>query len=97
MSYELRDRMVDAERNLYKKPTIPQEVLEYRQPVDYEELIGDMTLQKLHEIFKQMMKRQEDKIDPVRSTFGQIEKDEIDMDLKMTYVDAYVQICGNIV
>lgn len=91
MSYELRDRMVDAERNLYKKPTIPQEVLEYRQPVDYEELIGDMTLQKLHEIFKQMMKRQEDKIDPVRSTFGQIEKDEIDMDLKMTYVDAYVR------
>ena len=91
MSYELRDRMVDAERNLYKKPTIPQEVLEYRQPVNYEELIGDMTLQKLHEIFKQMMKRQEDKIDPVRSTFGQIEKDEIDMDLKMTYVDAYVR------
>lgn len=91
MSYELRDRMVDAERSLYKKPTIPQEVLEYRQPVDYEELIGDMTLQKLHEIFKQMMKRQEDKIDPVRSTFGQIEKDEIDMDLKMTYVDAYVR------
>ena len=38
-----------------------------------------------------MMKRQEDKIDPVRSTFGQIEKDEIDMDLKMTYVDAYVR------
>ena len=91
MSYELRDRMVDAERNLYKKPTIPKEVLEYRQPVDYEELIGDMNLQKLHEIFRQMMKRQEDKIDPVRSTFGKIEKDEIDMDLKSTYVEAYVR------
>lgn len=91
MSYELRDRMVDAERNLYKKPTIPQEVMEYRQPVDYEELIGDMNLQKLHEIFKQTMKRQEDKIDPVRSTFGKIEKDEIDMDLKTTYVEAYVR------
>lgn len=91
MSYELRDRMVDAERNLYKKPTIPKEVMEYRQPVDYEELIGDMNLQKLHEIFKQTMKRQEDKIDPVRSTFGKIEKDEIDMDLKTTYVEAYVR------
>ncbi len=91
MSYELRDRMVDAERNLYKKPTLPKEVADYRQPVDYEELIGDMTLQKLHEIFKQIMKRQEDKIDPVRSTFGNIEKDEIDMDLKTTFVEAYVR------
>lgn len=91
MSYELKDRMVDAQKNFYKKPTLPKEVLEYRQPVDYEELLGDMNLQKLHEIFKQMMKRQEDKIDPVRSTFGQIEKDEIDMDLKTTYVDAYVR------
>lgn len=91
MSYELRDRMVDAERSLYKKPTLPEEVAQYRQPVDYEELIGDMTLHKLHEIFKQMMKRQEDKIDPVRSTFGKIEKDEIDLNLKTTYVEAYVR------
>lgn len=50
-----------------------------------------MTLNKLHEIFKQTMKRQEDKIDPVRSTFGKIEKDEIDLDLKTTYVEAYVR------
>ena len=91
MSYELRDRMVDAERSLYKGPTLPKEVADYRQPVDYEELIGDITLQKLHEIFKQMMKRQEDKIDPVRSTFGNIEKDEIDMELKTTFVEAYVR------
>ena len=91
MSYELRDRMIDAERSFYKPPTLPKEVADYRQPVDYEELIGDMTLQKLHEIFKQVMKRQEDKIDPVRSTFGNIEKDEIDMDLKTTYVEAYVR------
>ena len=73
------------------KMLLPKEVADYRQPVDYEELIGDMTLQKLHEIFKQVMKRQEDKIDPVRSTFGNIEKDEIDMDLKTTYVEAYVR------
>ncbi len=91
MSYELRDGMVDAEKNFYKKPTLPAEVEQYRQPVDYEELIGDMTLNKLHEIFKQTIKRQEDKIDPVRSTFGKIEKDEIDLDLKTTYVEAYVR------
>ena len=91
MSYELRDRMIDAERSFYKSPTLPKEVAEYRQPVDYEELIGDMTLQKLHEIFKQVMKRQEDKIDPVRSAFGKIEKDEVDMDRKVLYVEEYIR------
>ncbi len=91
MSYELRDRMVDAERSLYKRPTLPKEVEDFKYPVDYAELIGDVTLSRLHEIFRQMMKRQEDKIDPVRSTFGNIEKDEIDMELKTTFVEAYVR------
>lgn len=91
MSYELKDRMLEAERSLYKKPSLPKEVSEYRQPVDYEELIGDMTLARLHEIFKYVMKRQEDKIDPVRSTFGKIEKDEIDMDAKTLYIEDYIK------
>lgn len=91
MSYELRDRMVDAQRSMYKMPTLPKEVADYRQPVDYEELLGDMTLQKLHGIFRQIMKRQEDRIDPVGSTFGNIEKEEIDMELKTTFVEAYVR------
>lgn len=34
MSYELRDRMNEASRSVYKKPTLPEEVLEYREPVD---------------------------------------------------------------
>ena len=38
-----------------------------------------------------MMKRQEDKIDPVRSTFGRIEKDEVDMDRKAFYVEEYIK------
>ena len=91
MSYELKDRMITAERSLYKKPTLPREVSDYKQPVDYEELIGDMTLAKLHEIFKSVMKRQVDKIDPVRSTFGKIEKDEIDMDAKTVYIEDYIK------
>ncbi len=90
MSYELKDRMVTAERSLYKKPTMPKEISDYRQPIDYEELIGDMTLAKLHEIFRIVLKRQEDKIDPVRSTFGKIEKDEIDMDARTAYVEDFL-------
>lgn len=91
MSFELRDRQVDAGKTLFKQATLPKEVAEYRQPVNYEELVGDMTLGKLHEIFKSMMRRQEDKIDPIRSTFGKIEKDEVNMDEKILYVEAMIQ------
>ena len=70
MSFELRDRQVDAARNMYREQRLPKEVEAYRQPIDYEELIGDMNLNKLHEIFKSIVKKQEDKIDPVRSQYG---------------------------
>lgn len=91
MSLELRDRQVDAARNFYRAQNLPPEVASYRQPVNYEELVGDMTLNKLHEIFKSIVKKQEDKIDPIRSQYGNIEKDEIDMDAKTLYVEAYAK------
>ena len=37
------------------------------------------------------MKRQEDKIDPIRSQFGKIEKDEINMDEKLAFIQTYIQ------
>ncbi len=40
MSYELRDRQVDGERVLYKEPTLPDEVQNYVEPVDLDELLG---------------------------------------------------------
>ena len=91
MSMELRDRQMDAARNLYREQKLPEEVAAYRQPIDYEELMGDMTLTKLHEIFKSIVKKQVDKIDPIRSKYGNIEKEEIDMDAKMLYVEAYAR------
>ncbi len=91
MSLELRDRQVDAARNMYREQHLPKEVAAYRQPVNYDELVGDMTLAKLHEIFKSIIKKQEDKIDPIRSRYGNIEKDEIDMDVKTLYVEAYAR------
>lgn len=91
MSFELRDRQVDAGKYLFREQRLPEEVAGYRQPIDYEELIGEMNLQKLQDIFKSIVKKQEDKIDPIRSNYGNIEKDEIDMDLKTVYVEEYIQ------
>lgn len=90
MSYELKDRQVDAGKTLFKGKTLPKEIEEYKPPVNFEELLGDADLNKLQNLFKTVMRRQEDKIDPVRSTFGKIEKDEIDMDKKIVYIEDYI-------
>ena len=34
---------------------------------------------------------QEDKIDPVRSKFGDIEKEEVSLEEKMSFVEVYIQ------
>jgi segregation and condensation protein A len=89
MSYELKDRMEDAELMMYHAGGLPREVAEYRAPVDTEHLTDGLTLQRLHEIFRDVLKRQENKRDPIRSNFGRIEKEEISLPDKMAYVRAY--------
>lgn len=91
MSYELKDRQVDGEMVLYKNPTIPEEVLEYVEPVDMDALLGELTLVKLNRIFRDVMRRQVDKIDPVRSTFGKIEKEEVTLPEKLDHVTEYAR------
>ena len=89
MSYELKDRQMEAERVLFKVPTIPEEVRKYEEPVNVEELVSDITLKKLNAIFKSIMKKQVDKIDPIRSQFGKIEKEEVSLEERMGYLENY--------
>lgn len=89
MSYELKDRQLDAQRAFFKAPTIPDEVKNYEQPVDLEEMLGDLTLSRLHTIFNSIIKKQEDRIDPIRSKYGRIEKEEVNLGEKMQYVKDY--------
>ena len=89
MAYELKDRQMDAGRVMYKKPTIPEEVRAYEPPVDIHELMSDITLSRLHEIFESIMKKQQDKIDPLRSKFGKIEKEEVSLEDKMEELKKY--------
>lgn len=89
MAYELRDRQIDAEKVWFKAPTIPPEVLAYEEPVDVNELMSGVTLARLNDIFQSIIKKQADKIDPVRSKFGRIEKEEVSLSDKMTYVEEY--------
>ena len=89
MSYELKDRMDGAVGVFYKGATVPDEVMKYREPVDPRELLAGLTLEKLHSIYQSILKKQEDKIDPIRSKFGKIEKEEVSLPDKMTYVEQF--------
>ena len=95
MAYELRDRQMDAARVMFREPAIPPEVAEYEPPVDLKELVNDMTLSKLNDIFKSVMRKQADKIDPVRSKFGKIEKEEVSLADKMAYLEEYCHTHAN--
>ena len=91
MAYELKDRQVDSDQILYKAPTIPEEVAEYVEPVDLDVLLDGLTLRKLNRIFHEVMKRQTDKIDPVRSKFGKIEKEEVSLSDKFDHIHEYMK------
>lgn len=90
MSFELKDRQLDGERLMFKDPTIPDEVKAYQEPVDLDALLDGVTMSRLSAIFKDVMKKQHDKIDPVRSTFGKIEKEEVTVDDKLEYLKDYI-------
>ncbi|MEY8338830.1 segregation/condensation protein A [Lachnospiraceae bacterium 62-35] len=91
MALELKDREFDADRVFYKPSTVPKEVSRYEPPVDLDELLSDLTLAKLQEVFQSVIKRQEEKIDPVRSTFGTIKKEPVSLREKITSVMSYAR------
>ncbi|KAB1440086.1 segregation and condensation protein A [Candidatus Galacturonibacter soehngenii] len=89
MAYELKDRQIDAEKVLFKEPTIPKEIEEYSEPVNVEELLDGLSLARLHSIFKSIIRKQENKIDPIRSRFGKIEKEEVSLSEKIEYIKVF--------
>lgn len=89
MSYELKDKLDDAAGVYFKEQTLPEEVLKYKIPVNTQELLADLTLEKLNAIYKSVMRRQEEKKDPVRSRFGTIEKEEISVSDKMLQIQSF--------
>ena len=95
MSYELRDKQEDASFHYYKEASMPKEVLAYREPVDIEKLLEGVTLAGLHTLFRDIMRRQEDRIDPIRSKFGSLKKEELDLGGTMEFVGRYIMEKGN--
>ena len=91
MADELARREDGADRLLYKSPTIPPEVAKYEPPVDLDKLLDGLTLAKLQRIFDSVMRRQKEKIDPIRSKFGTIKREPISLETKIMDVMHYAR------
>mgnify|MGYP003178692523 CR=1 FL=1 len=101
MAQELLDMEENAGGLLFKKPTdplvshtlptVPKEVAKYETPVDLDELLDGLTLAKLQRIFQSVMKRQQDKVDPIRSKFGTIKKEPVSLETRILDVMAYAR------
>ena len=89
ISQELADLEDSAGLHLFKPATVPPEVARYEPPVDLDELLDGLTLARLQTIFHQVMKRKEDKIDWVRSSFGTIKKEPISLEERIGSVMDY--------
>lgn len=86
MAQRLRECMDEAGDVICRKQKLPKEVQAYQEPVDLDELLNGVKLSKLREIFEFVLKRQEDSKDPIRSKFGQIEKEEVSLPDKLVFV-----------
>ena len=82
-SMELKGRHVEASKVLYKSQDMPDEVTYYEEEVDTDELLAGVTMKQLQDLFESILRRREDKVDPIRSKFGKIEKDDITVEDKM--------------
>lgn len=89
MAMELKDRHLDASKVIYKGMTLPVDMVYEEPPVNLDELVGDMNFQKLHQIFLDVLKRQENKVDPIRSRYGRIEQEEVSLSDRMDALIAF--------
>ena len=91
MSEELREKNKQAGFTYFKPQDLPKEVLGYVPPINYEELIGDRTAQSLQDVFRDVLKRKKSRVDPIRSGFGKIQREEISVADKQLYIRAYLE------
>lgn len=83
---KLKVRQIDAKKIVFKEPTIPKEVLNYEEKVDASEILSDIDLSMIYNIFQSVMKKQHNKIDTIRSDFGEIVREEYTVNDKIDYI-----------
>ena len=89
-SLQLKEREMTAEKSFFRSPDIPPQVLAYREEIDPVQMLSEVTLQRISEVFQFVMRKRQDKLAPIRSEFGEIKQEEIKLEDKITEVYNYI-------
>ncbi len=85
---KLKVRQIDAEKVIFKESSIPDEVLCYVEDIDPTQLLQDIDFSKIYNIFKSVMRKQFNKVDQIRSEFGEIVREVFTVNEKIDYIVA---------
>lgn len=91
ISKELREREQMTGDRLTHASRLPSEVSSHIEPVDTDAVLSDVTLRRLQEIFRDVLRSSQDKIDPIRSRFGRIEREKVSLNDKMNDVASFAK------
>jgi segregation and condensation protein A len=83
---QLKLRHIDANKTIFKEPTIPDEIIKYEEKIDASEVLNNIDFSTIYNIFQSVMKKQFNKIDPIRSEFGKIVREEFTVNDKIDYI-----------
>ncbi len=90
MAGRLREDEKAAAGAYFRDPRIPKEVKSYQPQADPHEVLGDLTLPGLFETFQRLLKTRDERVDTVRSGFGRIEQEPVDLRETMRRVEEYI-------
>jgi len=86
LAQELKNQYEAPDDVFYREESLPEMVKNFKPRPDMDSLLEDVTLLHLQTVFEQVLKRKEDSIDPIRSSFGKIEKETVRISEKLSHV-----------
>lgn len=93
---ELKDMSVEAARIFYKEESVPEEIRSYQPPVDPMEVVGDVSMKQLSDVFKMVMARMKDRENPVAKRFGRITHERYKVEDRMGDIRRRIHEAGEI-
>ena len=92
LGMELSDFEDVAPEYMLKPPTIPTDVKTFIPNIDYDELLKGIDVNRLNEVFTEVLRRKRDSIDTMRANFGRLEKEKIPLKDTILYVIKYANL-----
>lgn len=91
LALELNDRFYENTDVFYGKSNIPESLDKYIEKPDPLELLDEVTLSDLQEVFNSILLRYSDKKDEVRHNFNKVKKDEITVEDRKLFLEKLLE------